>query len=233
MLYSIPLQDNIVQGFRGVHKSYKPSTLTHIDPDDIIHINCYADPESHIDFILWDEIKQVFEEALFVKCGSNLHPYLKGADFRPLEPKRIAAVPGVVLDVVVGGELVALTKVAYPNKQTTGTPRFLHIDYTLKVPMPDEPPAAFQGSQSSQNGERGSSTHKVEVQVSSPELETPPPLADITIKTPNPRGPHGAMKERLTILKRRPKDPQDHAASVMETKDLNEQTFQPLSRFLF
>lgn len=83
MLYNIPLQDNIVQGFRGVHKSYKPSTLTHIDPDDIIHINCYTDPETHINFILWDEIKQVFEEALFVKCGSNLHPYLKGADFRP------------------------------------------------------------------------------------------------------------------------------------------------------
>ncbi|OAQ23610.1 hypothetical protein K457DRAFT_24924 [Linnemannia elongata AG-77] len=105
--------------------------------------------------------------------------------------------------------------------------------------MPDEPPAAFQGSQSSQNGERGSSTQKVEVQFSSPELDTPPPPppppppAEITIKTPNPRGPHGAMKERLTILKRRPKVPQDHAASVMAAKDLNEQMLQPLSRFLF
>lgn len=152
-----------------------------------------------------------------------------------LEPKRIAAVPGVVLDVVVSGELVALTKVAYPNKQTTDTPSFLHIDFTLKVPMLDEPPVAFQGSQSSQNGERGSSTQKVKVQVSSPELDTPPPPppAEITIKTPSPRGPHGAMKERLTILKRRPKDPQDHAASVMAAKDLNEQMLQPLSRFLF
>lgn len=86
MLHTIPLQGNIVQGFRAVHKSYKPSSLTHIDPDDIIHINCYTDPETLIDFILWDEIQQAFEEALFVRCrtnGNNLLPYLKGADFRP------------------------------------------------------------------------------------------------------------------------------------------------------
>lgn len=159
-------------------------------------------------------------------------------DYKRLEPARIAAVPGVVLDVVVGGELVALTKVAYPSKEKAASQRFLNIDYTLKVPMPDESLATSLGSQGSQNAE-GSSAQKVEVKDSSPEphsqTETPPlpHPTDITIKTPSPRGPHGAMKERLLNLKRRPKGPQDHAASVMETKDLNEQMFQPLSRFLF
>ncbi|KAF9900241.1 hypothetical protein EC991_007694 [Linnemannia zychae] len=35
-------------------------------------------------------------------------PFLKGPDYQILEPRRIAAVPGVVLDVVVGGELTAV-----------------------------------------------------------------------------------------------------------------------------
>ncbi|KAF9900239.1 hypothetical protein EC991_007692 [Linnemannia zychae] len=106
-----------VQGFRAVHKSYKPSTVTYVDPDDIIHIDCFTDPDTHKDFILWDDIQQAFEEAQFVRHKTKMLPYLKGSDYRPLEPRRIAAVPGVVLDVVVGGDLEALTKVASPQQQ--------------------------------------------------------------------------------------------------------------------
>ncbi|KAF9134813.1 hypothetical protein BGW39_005723 [Mortierella sp. 14UC] len=106
-----------VQGFRAVHKSFKPSTVTFVDPDDIIHIDCYTDPNTHKDFILWDDIQQAFEEAQFVRHKTRMLPYLKGPDYRPLEPRRIAAVPGIVLDVVVGGDLEALTKVASPQQQ--------------------------------------------------------------------------------------------------------------------
>ncbi|KAF9147289.1 hypothetical protein BG015_011106 [Linnemannia schmuckeri] len=113
----IHLQEEHVQAFRSVHKSWKPSTITYVDPDDIIHIECYTDPETHIDFILWDEIKQAFEEALFVRNKTKMLPYLKGSDYRPIEPKRIAAIPNVVLDVVVGGEVAPLTSPTSPSPQ--------------------------------------------------------------------------------------------------------------------
>ncbi|KAG0278942.1 hypothetical protein BGZ95_002717 [Linnemannia exigua] len=119
-----------VQGFRAVHKSYRPSTVTYVDPDDIIHIECYTDPDTNKDFILWDEIQQAFEEAQFVRNKTKMLPYLKGSDYRPLEPRRIAAVPGVVLDVVVGGELEAMTKVISPHQQF----------FPEGLPMPTPPP---------------------------------------------------------------------------------------------
>ncbi|KAK3838866.1 MAG: hypothetical protein J3R72DRAFT_525570 [Linnemannia gamsii] len=82
-----------VQGFRAIHKSYMPSTVTYVDLDDIIHIDCYTDPDT------------TFEEAQFVRNETKMLPYLKGPNYRPqtknrLESRRIAAVPSVVLDVV-------------------------------------------------------------------------------------------------------------------------------------
>ncbi|KAF9147286.1 hypothetical protein BG015_011103 [Linnemannia schmuckeri] len=214
MLYDNTLQ-NHVQEFRAVHKSYKPSTLTHVDPDDIIHINCYTDPITHMSFILWSEIEQAFEEALFVRNKINLLPYLKGADYRPLVPERIAAVPEVVLDVVVGGELVTLTKVAYPaNKAKSALQNFLHIDYALKAPVLDVPPPV--PSQDSQNAE-GSSAQKVEVSSSKSDRQTEtPPSSTNDVKALNPRAPHEVVKRQLSKLERRPQDPQGHAAAVLK-----------------
>ncbi|KAF9284704.1 hypothetical protein BGZ88_009834 [Linnemannia elongata] len=193
MLYNIPLQDNIVQGFRGVHKSYKPSTLTHIDPDDIIHINCYTHPETHINFILWDEIKQVFEEALVVKCGSNLHPYIKSADFRPKRPAHQAFCISTILS---------------------------------KCPCPTNLPQPF----------RVPRAHKTEKDVVAPKkskYKSPLQNSRLLLLLQNSLSRHPTLEDLTERLKRRPKGPQDHAASVMAAKDLNEQMFQPLSRFLF
>ncbi|KAF9900244.1 hypothetical protein EC991_007697 [Linnemannia zychae] len=99
-----------VQAFRSVHKSQKLSTIAVVDPDDIIYIDCHTDPDnSQKCFILWEDIQQAFESALFVRDSkAKMLPFVKGMDYRPLEPRRIAAVPGVVLDVVVGGESTAL-----------------------------------------------------------------------------------------------------------------------------
>ncbi|KAF9900240.1 hypothetical protein EC991_007693 [Linnemannia zychae] len=115
----IPMEpEEHVQGFRAVHKTYKPSTVTYVDPDDVIHIDCNTDPNTQEEFILWDDIQQVFEDALFVRQRTKMVPFVKGSDYRPLEPRRIVAVPGVVLDVIVGGDLEALTKVASPHQHS-------------------------------------------------------------------------------------------------------------------
>ncbi|KAG0274208.1 hypothetical protein BGZ95_010010, partial [Linnemannia exigua] len=95
-----------VQAFRSVHKCQKPSTTSApLDSDDITLIDCHTDPETHKDFILWEDIQQAFDEALLVRHKTKMLPFVKGPDYRPLEPRRIAAVLGVVLDVIVGGQL--------------------------------------------------------------------------------------------------------------------------------
>ncbi|KAF9541646.1 hypothetical protein EC957_002887 [Mortierella hygrophila] len=97
-----------VQGFRSVHKSQPPSTTTvPFNSPKVVHIDCYTDPDTNRDFILWEDIQQAFSEALSVRNRTKVLPFAKGEGLRALEPRRIAAVPDVVLDVVVGGELAA------------------------------------------------------------------------------------------------------------------------------
>ncbi|KAF9900245.1 hypothetical protein EC991_007698 [Linnemannia zychae] len=94
-----------VQAFRSVHKSLPASTISApLDSVDIILIDCHTDPDTKKDFILWGDIQEAFHKALSVRDKTKVISDLKGPDYRPLEPRRIAAVPGVVLDVVVGGD---------------------------------------------------------------------------------------------------------------------------------
>ncbi|KAK3820643.1 MAG: hypothetical protein J3R72DRAFT_479876 [Linnemannia gamsii] len=100
---------NHAQAFRPVHKNQKPSTTSaSLDSDDVTFIDCHTDPENHKDFILWVDIQQAFDEALLVTHKTKMLAFLKGPDDQTLEPRRIAAVSGIVLDVVVGGELPVL-----------------------------------------------------------------------------------------------------------------------------
>ncbi|KAF9900242.1 hypothetical protein EC991_007695 [Linnemannia zychae] len=94
-----------LQGFRAVHKSIPLSPTAAQDAQNITHIDCHTSPDNEQDFVLWEDIQQAFEEALFVRHRSKMLTFMKGSDYRPLEPRRIPAIPGVVLDVVVGGEM--------------------------------------------------------------------------------------------------------------------------------
>ncbi|KAH7058023.1 hypothetical protein BKA57DRAFT_531320 [Linnemannia elongata] len=71
-----------------------------------IQIVCQPDPSSGKNVLLWDDIKAVFGNALYVRSGDLALPFLKGPDFKTLDPLRIAAIPGVTLDVVVTGPAV-------------------------------------------------------------------------------------------------------------------------------
>ncbi|KAK3847196.1 MAG: hypothetical protein J3R72DRAFT_187571 [Linnemannia gamsii] len=68
-----------------------------------IHIVCHLDPSSGKNILLWDDIKAVFGNALYVRSGDLAIPFLKGLDFKNLDPLRIAAIPGLTLNVVVTG----------------------------------------------------------------------------------------------------------------------------------
>ncbi|KAK3846814.1 MAG: hypothetical protein J3R72DRAFT_471130, partial [Linnemannia gamsii] len=71
-----------------------------------IHIACHMDASSGKNILLWDDIKAVFGNALYVRSGDLALPFLKGSDFKNLDPPRIAAMPGVTLNVVVTGPVV-------------------------------------------------------------------------------------------------------------------------------
>ncbi|KAG0372269.1 hypothetical protein BGX24_000483 [Mortierella sp. AD032] len=68
-----------------------------------IHIVCHLDTSSGKNILLWDDIKAVFGNALYVRSGDLAIPFLKGLDFKNLDPLRIAAIPGLTLNVVVTG----------------------------------------------------------------------------------------------------------------------------------
>ncbi|KAG0373375.1 hypothetical protein BGX24_011773 [Mortierella sp. AD032] len=72
-----------VQAFRSVHKTQKPSTTSApLDSDDVTLIDCHSDPYTNKDFILWEDIQQVFDEALFVRDKTKMVAFLKGPDYR-------------------------------------------------------------------------------------------------------------------------------------------------------
>ncbi|KAG9073384.1 hypothetical protein KI688_001179 [Linnemannia hyalina] len=74
-------------------------------PANITHIVCHPDSSSSgKDVILWDDIKAAFGDVALVRSGSIVQAFLKGRDFKNLDPLRIAAVPGATLEVVIRGQ---------------------------------------------------------------------------------------------------------------------------------
>jgi hypothetical protein len=69
-----------LQATRSVTRNSRPSTP---DPDEIIYIAVYTDPETKNQFVLWDDIRQVFEDALHVRHQAKALPFLKGTDYNP------------------------------------------------------------------------------------------------------------------------------------------------------
>ncbi|KAF8929328.1 hypothetical protein BGZ47_001108 [Haplosporangium gracile] len=99
------LQEDIsqeqVQAFRSVDKGAPPNTVAPVRPDEIFHVETQIDPETQKEFILWEDILQAFDNAVQVRHKTKVVPFLKGSNYITLLPRRIAAVPNTVLDVVV------------------------------------------------------------------------------------------------------------------------------------
>ncbi|KAF9079366.1 hypothetical protein BGX23_004250, partial [Mortierella sp. AD031] len=115
-----------VQAVRSVCKS-QVGISTVPSPGDVIHIDCHIDPATQKEIVLWDDIRQAFEDALHARHKSRVVPFLKGADLRPLEPRRIAAVPHAVLDIIVEDPLVrseaSQSKATPPSKTLLEEPQ--------------------------------------------------------------------------------------------------------------
>ncbi|KAF9275645.1 hypothetical protein BGZ88_002234 [Linnemannia elongata] len=95
-----------VQAMRSVDINLAPSAVPPATPDEIFHVDTQLDPETQKEVVLWDDILQAFRNVVQVRNKMRVVPFLKGKDLRILEPRRIAAVPNIVLDVVVDSPLM-------------------------------------------------------------------------------------------------------------------------------
>ncbi|KAG0058327.1 hypothetical protein BGZ90_005009 [Linnemannia elongata] len=128
------------------HRPHSSASVNYFSQDDKLphegHIkNDGQQPTSspgRKSFVLWDDIRLVFTDALYVRHNTKVVPFMKDAEWMLLKPLRIAAVPDAVLDIVVDNPLVRLevavqqTTIADTPKEARGqdTP---HEDTTLKL----------------------------------------------------------------------------------------------------
>ncbi|KAF9904940.1 hypothetical protein EC991_002180 [Linnemannia zychae] len=96
-----------VPTIQAVRRVYENGLAVIDNGAGIINIQCRKDASSGESIVLWDDIKTVFDNARYVRSGNFAVPFLRGPDFKNLDPPRIAAIPGVTLDVVVTGSAAA------------------------------------------------------------------------------------------------------------------------------
>ncbi|KAF9544280.1 hypothetical protein EC957_012243 [Mortierella hygrophila] len=80
------------QGVQAIHLPSRNKT---------VHIATHFDSSSGNEIILWSDVLVVFRGALYLQHGTKVIPFLKGNDFRDLDPLRIACVPEITLDIVL------------------------------------------------------------------------------------------------------------------------------------
>ncbi|KAG0063683.1 hypothetical protein BGZ89_009697 [Linnemannia elongata] len=91
------------QAVRPVSKENLDSPT--ITPSSIVYFNCHSNPATGENFVLWDDILLVFADALHVRHQATIVSFMKDAEYMSLQPLRIAAMPDVVLDIVVDSPL--------------------------------------------------------------------------------------------------------------------------------
>ncbi|KAG0282072.1 hypothetical protein BGZ97_009155, partial [Linnemannia gamsii] len=94
-----------VQAVRRVYEN-EHSANSSTAPTETLYLVCHPDPSLGKYILLWDDILVAFkDDVVHVRSGAVVLPFLKGSDFKNLDPLRIAAIPGVTLDIVVRAQL--------------------------------------------------------------------------------------------------------------------------------
>ncbi|KAG9061804.1 hypothetical protein KI688_006955 [Linnemannia hyalina] len=146
MLHKDYPQENI-RALRSVDKSIHPNSIPLASPEEIYHVETQVDPDTQKDVVLWDDILQAFENAVQVRHKIKVVPFLKGKDLRILEPRRIAAVPNIVLDVVVNTPMTESVGVASSQaRQLELQPVPLQDGSAIKVEVATSTPSATSTS---------------------------------------------------------------------------------------
>ncbi|KAF9153946.1 hypothetical protein BG015_002252 [Linnemannia schmuckeri] len=165
-----------------------------------IHLAVHPDPVSGKDIVLWDDITAAFDDVIQIRSGTFVQSFLKGADFKILDPLRIAAVPGVILDVVVRNKaelsLESLKKSLPGSEADENKPPTSDISITVsgRSPAYGIENVAMAAAMNNDNPtlkllSRGQETEKDNKSPPTPGNNTPPTLQDAAPKTQAPGSP--------------------------------------------
>ncbi|KAF9130649.1 hypothetical protein BGX30_013408, partial [Mortierella sp. GBA39] len=145
MLQGDSPQDQI-QALRSVKRGIPPNSIPPANLDDIYYVDTLLDPDTQKEVVFWDDIVQAFDHAVQVRHKARVVTFLRGKDHTILEPRRIAAIPDIVLDVVVDTPVTDNVEVASPQV------RQLELQ-----PVPSQDGSTIKVNTISQNATPGSS----------------------------------------------------------------------------
>ncbi|KAF9102139.1 hypothetical protein BGX29_004913 [Mortierella sp. GBA35] len=110
----------------------------------IYYITTHFDPSSGKNILLWSDILVVYRNAIFVQHESRVLPFLKGKDFKTLDPLRIAAIPNVTLELVVDDPMNTRpdnTKAEIDEPNDSTRPNANDFPALNGYPLPNQPTA--------------------------------------------------------------------------------------------
>ncbi|KAF9153948.1 hypothetical protein BG015_002254 [Linnemannia schmuckeri] len=188
-----------LQAVRRVNESDNENDQSSSTESAIIHLAVHPDLTSGKDVILWDDIKATFDDVIHVRSGTVVQTFLKGSDFKILNPLRIAAVPEVTLDVVVRNKAelsLESLQTALPKgevDENTSTTSDTAVTVSGRSPTYGLENVAMEASKNNDNPDakppsRGPHTLLDDI---SPTTSngTPPTSQDAELKTQPPRAP--------------------------------------------
>ncbi|KAG0253932.1 hypothetical protein BGZ95_006175, partial [Linnemannia exigua] len=95
-----------VQALWPISSTTSPDTAIAPNLNEVFYVDVHTDPDTKKGFVLWEDIKLAFDDALHVQHQGIRIPFLEGSDSIPLSPYRLPALLGEVLEVVVSDESV-------------------------------------------------------------------------------------------------------------------------------
>ncbi|KAF9153942.1 hypothetical protein BG015_002248 [Linnemannia schmuckeri] len=192
----------LVQAVRRVYETGQPTT-----PSNITYITCHPDSSSSgNNVILWEDIKTVFGDVAYVRSGSIVQTFLKGGDFKNLDPLRIRAVPGATLEVVVRGQPIYTEPTAQQKtsnraslqellrdalQETQKTTRHSKYSY-IRNPVPARPPRTLKTA----------ITQQLSTSISNPNTYNSPKVTPLSPPQPAPEDQpaHGATQDFISTM---------------------------------
>ncbi|KAG0052478.1 hypothetical protein BGZ90_006473 [Linnemannia elongata] len=83
------------------HQDIGVQVIRQANKNKTVRITTHQDPSSGKAIVIWSDVLRVFRDALYLQHGQRVLPFMKGSDFKDLDPPRIAAIPDEILDIVV------------------------------------------------------------------------------------------------------------------------------------